>query len=248
MNNKITTLFLLLLATLSHAQFYPELVKVTGGTFIMGDEWGMEESDEQPTHEVTLSDYHIGKTEVTVAQYWKYCSETGVSMPKEPRWGWDPSDPIVNVSWNDAINYCDWLSKKLDRNITLPTEAQWEFAARGGNQSKGYKYSGGRNIDTAGWDGDNGDSKAHAVARKKANELGLYDMSGNVYEWCLDWYDDDYYTNSPSKNPIGPSSGSTRVLRSGSFCTNAINCRIASRADNRPGFIYRCVGFRVVSF
>lgn len=224
----------------------PELVKVAGGTFTMGDELGFGGKDEQPTHQVTLTDYYIGKTEVTVAQYRYYCNSSVVSMPEEPSWGWNSNDPIVSVSWNDAINYCDWLSEKLDKNITLPTEAQWEFAARGGNQSKGYKYAGGRSMVTAGWYNDNSGGKTHAVAQKKANELGLYDMSGNVWEWCLDWYNSNYYATSPNKKPKNTAPGNYRVLRGGSWYRMASRCRVSNRPSRMPG--RNSSGFRVVSF
>jgi sulfatase modifying factor 1 len=239
----LASLFLIL-AT-AQAQTYPELIKVTGGTFTMGDENGLGHGNEQPTHQVTLSDFYIGKTEVTVAQYRVYCNATGVSMPKEPSWGWTNNAPIVNVSWSDAINYCDWLSEKLDKNISLPTEAQWEYAARGGNQSKGYKYAGGRSMATAGWYDANSGDKPHNVTTKKANELGLYDMSGNVWEWCRDWYDADYYASSPSTNPKGPSSGAYRVLRGGSWCYSATYCRVAFRFGNGPSNRSNNFGFRV---
>lgn len=214
----------------------------------MGDEYGLGEKNEQPTHQVTLSDFGIGKTEVTVAQYRYYCNSTGVSMPEEPNWGWSDNAPIVNVNWNDAINYCDWLSEKLDQNIGLPTEAQWEFAARGGTKSKGYKYAAGRSMATAGWYGDNGGNKTHTVATKKPNELGLYDMSGNVWEWCMDWYKADYYANSPSKNPKNTARGEYRVLRGGSWSYDAAYCRVALRINNWPDYGSFSIGFRVVSF
>ena len=248
MKTTILTLALVLASLFTTAQNTPELIKVTGGTFTMGDESGMGQSDEQPTHEVTLSDFSIGKTEVTVAQYRYYCSSTGISMPEEPSWGWSDNAPIVNVSWFDAINYCDWLSEKLDQNITLPTEAQWEFAARGGTQSEGYKYAGGRSMATAGWYRDNSGGKTQTVASKKANELGLYDMSGNVYEWCIDWYDGGYYANSPSKNPKNTTRGDYRVLRGGSWSYSASYCRVANRNINEAGSRDFYNGFRVVSF
>ena len=232
------------------AQSTPQLVTLQGGTFAMGDEYGLGGSNEQSTHQVTLSTYQISKTEVTVAQYRRYCNATGVSMPKEPRWGWQSSHPIVNVSWNDAINYCDWLSEELDQNITLPTEAQWEFAARGGTKSKGYKYAGGRSIASVGWYGANSGDKTHEVASKKANELGLYDMSGNVWEWCLDWYDGDYYSASPAKNPKNTSKGERkfRVLRGGSWGYSATGCRVSLRDSYEPAYGSSSYGFRVVSF
>ena len=250
MKTTFLILALILATTTTHAQNTPELIKVAGGTFTMGDEHGLGQDDEQPTHEVTLSDFYIGKTEVTVAQYRSYCRATGVSMPEEPNWGWSDNAPIVNISWHDAINYCDWLSEELDQNISLPTEAQWEYAARGGNQSKGYKYAAGRSMATAGWYKDNSDNKTHSVATKKPNELGLYDMSGNVWEWCLDWYKADYYTNSPSKNPKNTSKGDSkyRVLRGGSCSDSAAYCRVAYREYDTPDSRFYGSGFRVVSF
>ena len=247
--SKLLLAFLMLIFT-ANAQEFPELIKVTGGTFTMGDEWGLGDDDEQPTHQVTLTDYYIGKTEVTVAQYRTYCNDTGVSMPEEPSWGWNNNDPIVKVNWNDAINYCDWLSEKLDKNILLPTEAQWEYAARGGANSQGYKYSGGRSIATAGWYKDNSGKQVHTVATKKANELGLYDMSGNVWEWCFDWYDKGYYANSPSNNPKNISQGKRecRVLRGGCLYDNATVCRVAGRGGSAPDNRSSDFGFRVVSF
>ena len=232
------------------AKGLPELIKVTGGTFTMGDQWGLGDDGEQPTHQVTLTDYYIGKTEVTVAQYRTYCNATGISMPEEPYWGWNNNDPIINVNWNDAINYCAWLSKKLGKKVTLPTEAQWEYAARGGANSQGYKYSGANSIATSGWYSDNSGNQVHPVATKKANELGLYDMSGNVWEWCFDWYDENYYANSPSNNPKKTSQGyrPIRVFRGGSFGNQAAGCRVAGRNFNTPTERGISSGFRVVSF
>ena len=228
----------------------PKMIRVAGGTFTMGDEYGIGYDDEQPTHSVTLSSYYIGKTEVTVAQYRYYCRATGVSMPEEPSWGWNDKNSILNVSWNDAIKYCKWLSKKLGKNITLPTEAQWEFAARGGNKSRGYKYSGSNSLDAVAWHDGNSNNKTHNVAQKKANELGLYDISGNVWgEWCLDWYNSDYYSNSPNRNPQGPSSGNRKVLRGGSWYDGAsYYCRVAYRNYGSPDYRDYDFGFRVVSF
>ena len=237
---------LLLLTMTAVGQTYPEMILVEGGTFTMGDEWMLGSEDEQPTHEVTLKNYKIGKTEVTVAQYRAFCRSTGKSMPKTPSWGWQDSHPIVNVSWHDAVAYCDWLSEKQGGFYRLPTEAEWEYAARGGNKSVGYKYSGAQSVYSVGWIADNSGSKTHAVGTKKANELGIHDMSGNVWEWCADWYASDYYSNSPSANPRGPSSGSYRVLRGGSWSYSATICRVAYRLNSAPSYRFTYLGFRVV--
>jgi formylglycine-generating enzyme len=233
-------------ATRLGALSYPEMVLVEGGSFTMGDEWGMGSEDELPTHEVSLKNFKISKTEVTVKQYRQFCRETGRSMPEAPSWGWQDNNPMVNVSWNDAVAYCDWLSDKMDGLYRLPTEAEWEYAARGGKNSKGFKYSGGQSMHSVGWFSENSNSRTQAVASKKPNELGIYDMSGNVWEWCSDWYGKDYYANSPSSNPRGPSSGSSRVLRGGGWYSDAARCRVARRYGSTPDYRNFNGGFRVV--
>lgn len=242
----LTVAFLLLFTvTSAFAQNYPEMVKVEGGTFTMGDSEMEGDEDEQPTHEVTLKTFSIAKTQTTVAQWRVYCNATGRSMPEAPEWGWLDSHPIVNVSWQDAVAYTDWLAEKMDANYRLPTEAEWEYAARGGKLSKGTKYSGSRSLDYAGWYEDNSGSKTHAVGLKKPNELGLYDMSGNVWEWCKDWK--GAYTAEAQTNPRGPSSGTYRVVRGGSWFRPSARCRVA----NRDFYYYltdrlSSYGFRVV--
>ncbi len=225
---------------------YPEMVLVEGGSFTMGDEWGVGEPDELPTHEVTLKGFKISKTEVTVKQYRQFCRETGKSMPTAPSWGWQDNHPIVNVNWDDAISYCDWLSDKLGSLCALPTEAEWEYAARGGKNGKGFKFSGGQGLSGVGWFSDNSNKQTQPVATKKANELGIYDMSGNVWEWCRDWHEGDYYQSSPNSNPKGPSSGSYRVLRGGSWDLESSRCRVANRGDGAPDYRHTRNGFRVV--
>lgn len=238
------------------------MVAVDGGTFIMGSKKNMLNfflgsvfSDEKPAHEVTLSSYYIGQTEVT-QELW------------EAVMGSNPSDfkgakrPVENVSWDDCQEFIRRLNKKTGKNFRLPTEAEWEYAARGGNRSQGYKYSGSNNIDDVAWywinsgdirlSGDwdfhkidNNHCQTHDVATKRANELGLYDMSGNVLEWCNDWFGWGYYKSSPSNNPQGPSSGSARVLRGGSWHDPVRNCRVSYRhwasVDNR----YDLLGVRL---
>lgn len=230
--------------TTTYAQTYPEMITVDGGTFTMGDVEGEGEADEQPTHSVTLKTFSIAKTETTVAQYRAYCNATGKAMPQTPSWGWIDDHPIVNVSWSDAIGYTDWLADKTGKNYRLPTEAEWEYAARGGNKSGEYKYSGGRSLDVVGWYEGNSGRQTHAVAQKRPNELGLYDMSGNVWEWCKDWYGS--YTAEAQTNPRGASSGAYRVLRGGSWFGAATYCRVARRAGFSPEDRGNIRGFRVV--
>ena len=232
-------------------------IKVSGGTFTMGctgEQTGCG-SDESPAHRVTLSDFYLGETEVTQAQ-WRAVM------------GNDPSNfsgcdqcPVEQVSW-DAIQ--DFLSKLNSRSggarYRLPTEAEWEYAARGGNQSRSYQYAGSNNLDEVAWyynnSGDrylsgswdynqlsSNNCRTHPVKTKRANELGLYDMSGNVWEWCSDWYGD--YSSGNQTNPSGPSSGSYRVLRGGSWNDDPALCRVALRDYYAPDYRYDYLGFRL---
>lgn len=186
------------------------MVWVDGGTFRMGatSEQGSDAySDEKPVHSVTMSSYYIGKTEVTQA-LWKAVMGSNPSEFKGDNW------PVESVSWNDCQAFIRKLNALTGQNFRLPTEAEWEFACRGGNNSRGYKYSGSNYIDNVAWyDGNSGD-KTHPVATKSPNELGIYDMSGNVWEWCADWYGD--YSSGRQTNPKGPYGGSYRVSRGGS--------------------------------
>ncbi|MEI7812410.1 MAG: formylglycine-generating enzyme family protein [Ignavibacteria bacterium] len=240
------------------------MVYVEGGEFMMGDENG--ETNEKPVHRVELRSFYIDKYEVTVGEFEEFINATGYKTNAEKDgWSvvWDNSGlrkknevdwrcgadgnpkndnekdhPAIYVSWDDALAYAKWIGKRL------PTEAEWEYAARGGNKSEGYKYSGSNNIDTVGWYGRNSGNRTHKVGAKEPNELGLYDMSGNVWEWCDDWYDEDYYSKSEEKNPAGPKSGEYCVLRGGSW--NDYDCRATSRSKLNPDYWYYFIGFRCV--
>lgn len=243
---QLTYLTFLLITSISFGQNLPKFILVEGGTFTMGDNTGKANKDQQPTHKVSLSDFKISQTEVTVAQYRYYCAETGVGMPKEPSWGWQDNHPMVNVSWRDAMDYADWLSGKLKQKVRLPYEAEWEYAARGGNKSKGYKFSGGNNATDVSWYDANSKDKTNAVASKKPNELGLYDMSGNAFEWCMDKYGN--YTNSQKNNPKGAVEGDRRIVRGGGWNLNTKFTNVAFRYGSRfTGELYDYFGFRVVS-
>ena len=201
-----------------------DMVKVEGGTFTMGatSEQGSDaDSDEKPAHQVTLSDYMIGKTEVT-QELWQ------AVMGSNPSWFKGGDLPVEDVSWNDCQYFIKKLNSLTGLNFRLPTEAEWEYAARGGNKSKGYKYSGSNNIGSVAWYGENSSSKTHTVATKSPNELGLYDMSGNVREWCSDWY--QKYGRGSKTNPKGPSKGPLHVSRGGSWYDNSRNCRVSHRS------------------
>jgi formylglycine-generating enzyme len=212
-----------------------DMVLVAGGTFQMGSA-GVY-SDERPVHSVTLSSFYIDKYEVTVAQYRAFCTVTGRRFPSStPSWGWNDNDPMVYVDSHDATAYAAWAGKRL------PTEAEWEFAARGGNKSKGYYYSGSNVIGDIAWYVDNSNSTAHTVGLKYPNELGIYDMSGNVWEWVQDYYGP--YPSGQVTNPTGPTSGAYVILRGGSWIQTSDLCSVTYRyevnyfADNFAGF--RC--------
>lgn len=215
------------------------MIMVEGGTFTMGatSEQGSDVfSSEKPAHQVTLSDYYIGETEVTQA-LWKAVMGTNPSHFK------GDSNPVEKVRWNDCQEFIRKLNSLTGRTFRLPTEAEWEYAARGGNQSKGYKYSGSNTLSSVAWYTDNSSSKTHAVKTKSPNELGLYDMSGNVCEWCSDWYGS--YSSSSQKNPTGPTSGSDRVLRGGSRFYSARFCRVSYRDCSPDGPLSSNFGLRL---
>jgi len=244
-----------------------ELIYVKGGSFIMGDTWGDGFSDEKPTHKVELTyDFYVGKYPVTFDEYDRYCKETGAEKPSDWDWG-RGRRPVINVSWFDAIGYCDWMSdveglaraydnagnlidsrgnETMDtskvKGYRLLTEAEWEYAARGGKKSMGYKYSGSNSPDSVAWYKSNSGDKTHEVGQKKRNELGLYDMSGNVWEWCSDWYGS--YSSSVLMNPYN-NSGSGRVFRGGSWFYNATYTRVADRNFNTPTGTSSNLGFRI---
>ncbi len=205
------------------------MVKVRGGTFTMGatPEQGNDAgNDEKPTHKVTLSDYYIGQTEVTQA-LWQAVMGNNPSYHKG-----NNTYPVENVNWNDAQTFISKLNNITGISFRLPTEAEWEFAARGGTKSKGYKYSGSNNINYVAWYEDNSGYKTHPVATKAPNELGIYDMSGNVGEWCQDWY--GMYSLQSDYNPTGSSSGSDRVHRGHCFGNDVWYMRVAARDKTHP--------------
>lgn len=240
-------------------------IYVKGGMFQMGDEKGDLGHDCYPVHQVTISDFYIGKTLVTQKQWLEI-------MGNNPSNFTDCDDcPVENVSWNDAQAFIDGLNAKTGMKFRLPTEAEWEYAAGGGHKftvqtvivdapiSKGkitvdlaskYQYAGSNNLDEVGWYNKNSNGKTHPVAAKRPNELGLYDMSGNVYEWCQDWYSGKYYeeckNNDAVENPTGPGAGSYRVVRGGSWSSYARFCRSTFRNRGSPDSRDNDLGFRLV--
>lgn len=220
-----------------------EFVYVKGGTFKMGctSEQGADCYDrEKPVHEVRVSSFSIGKYEVTQGQWLAV-------MGSNPRKFSGCSDcPVEKVSWNDVQDFIRKLNELTGKRYRLPREAEWEYAARGGNKSKGYKYAGSNSLSSVGWYKDNSGRKTHKVGQKRANELGLYDMSGNVYEWCEDRYGENYYSKSPSSNPRGPSGAAYRVFRGGGWSTVAGRCRVSYRYASPPAYWDYRIGFRLV--
>jgi formylglycine-generating enzyme required for sulfatase activity len=216
------------------------MVYVSGGTFTMGgtSEQGSDaEYNEKPTHSVTLSSYYICKYEVTQA-LWRAVMGSNPSNFK------GNNLPVERVSWDDCQTFINRLNSYTGRNFRLPTEAEWEFAARGGNYSRRYKYSGSKHIGDVAWYDGNSGYRTHPVGTKRPNELGLYDMSGNVWEWCSDWWGS--YSSYSQSNPTGPNSGSGRVWHGGSWGTFATHCRSSFRSCNAPGFSSCHLGLRLV--
>ena len=216
------------------------MIRVEGGTFQMGatSEQGSDaEKDEKPAHQVTLSSFSIGETEVT-QELWE------AVMGNNPSYYKGAKHPVEMVSWNDCQEFVRKLNAKTGRQFRLPTEAEWEYAARGGNKSQGYKYSGSNTIDDVAWyTKTTNDKGTRDVKTKQANELGLYDMSGNVYEWCEDWYGD--YNSSNQSDPKGPSSGARRVCRGGGWGSLAGFCRVSNRYSRTPGHSSSSLGLRL---
>ena len=250
-------------------------VWVEGGTFNMGCTGEQSDcyGDEKPVHTVYVDGFYMSNYEVTVAQFAQFIKETGYTTDAEKHgysWIWDGdwatrngvnwkcdvkgdirpkseyNHPVIHVSWYDAVAFCKWLSKKTGITIRMPTEAEWEYAARGGQKSRGYKYAGSNNPDEVAWYDGNSGEKTHPVGQKRPNELGLYDMSGNVWEWCWDWYDSNYYSKSPRNNPKGPSGGSLRVDRGGDWSLFAWDVRVADRDSSDPSYSGHNLGFRLL--
>ena len=260
-----------------------EFIFVKGGCYQMGDTFESRENkalpyrpicaedyvpakDEEPLHEVCVSDFYLGKYEVTNRQYQRFALETGSHLPE---WAEHESTysiytggggyyaimgdaltaddhPVVGISWDDAAAFTDWLSVKTGWTFRLPTEAQWEFAARSGGKNE--KWAGTNDhasLRKYAWFADNADGKTRAVGQKLPNDLGFHDMSGNVWEWCQDWYENRYYGSSPRHDPQGPAVGAMRVLRGGSWISIPATVRAANRDWGYPSSRTSIYGFRV---
>lgn len=229
-----------MLITLPTGQSFT-MIYVEGGSFMMGctSEQSDCESDERPEHWVKLDSYYIGETEVT-QELWTAVMGSNLSFFKGDQ------RPVEHVSWSDCHDFIKKLNSLTGKKFRLPTEAEWEYAARGGKKSKAYKYSGSNTLDNVAWYTNNSGKKTQNVGTKLPNELGIYDMSGNVNEWCQDRKGWDYYSISPQANPTGPSSGLHRVYRGGSWSDNDQNCRVATRNSSELSCRIGGYGFRLV--
>lgn len=240
-----------------------KMIPVKGGTFHMGSDHYTARDPEKPVHEVTVGSFYMSRYEVTFAEFDRYCKDTGRSKPHD--WGRGRGNkPVSSVNWFDAVSYCNWLSKKegltpcySQKNkkvlcnfeadgYRLPTEAEWEYAARGGQNKENFQYAGSDNHKSVSWNRYNSKGSPHTVGTKKPNSLGLYDMTGNISEWCWDYCDKKYYSVSPRKDPTGPEASIYRVQRGGDYGASPYLCRVTMRGAVGGGTINGNSGFRVV--
>lgn len=248
------------------------MVLIQGGSFKMGSNYGKE--DEQPQHDVSVSSFYMSRYEVTMKEFKAFIKATGyittaqkignvwaykdgkMEQRNNVTWEYDVSGikyvsdqenkPVVYVSWMDAYKYCQWLSSTTGKTYRLPTEAEWEYASRWNEGENAMVYSGSNNIDEVAWSSSNSVNGIHNVGKKKPNAAGLYDMTGNVLEWCADWYDAGYYSHSASNDPKGPASGKTKSVRGGGWHNRAADCRNTDRHYDDPDSRLNYNGFRVL--
>ena len=211
-----------------------EMVSIPGGTFQMGSNSG--DANEKPVHSVTINSFYIGKTEVTQGLWQALMGENPSNFKKGNNY------PVEQVSYDDCIKFINKLNDLTDGSFRLPTEAEWEYACRAGTSGDSYG-----DLDAIAWYADTSGAETHAVGKKQPNAWGLYDMLGNVWEWCRDWYDENFYSNSPAQNTKGPAAGSGRVVRGGSWGVVAGDVRSANRGGSEPGNRGHGIGFRLAS-
>jgi|GEM_PF-4366429 len=216
----------------------PEMIVVEGGSFLMGNNEGAD--DAKPAHPVTLSSFSMSKYPITQAQ-WQAVMGSNPSYHK-----YCDNCPVEQVSWADVQEYIKRLNSATGKNYRLPTEAEWEYAARGGNKSRGYIFAGSNTLDEVAWYSGNSNEETHQVGQKQPNELGLFDMSGNVFQWCSDWYGADYYYQSATIDPLGPLDGGYRIIRGGSCFYGNNYCGVSLRDITYPSNRNYGVGFRLV--
>jgi formylglycine-generating enzyme required for sulfatase activity len=246
---------------------FMEFVRVPSGCFQMGNGFADAYHIERPVHEVCVNDFSISKFDITVGAFKQFVYDTGYRTEAEngdgcyiyngkawrkdntgnwrsPGFLQEDDHPAVCVSWNDAVAYAKWLSGRSGRRYRLPTEAEWEYAARSGGRRE--KYAGGDDVDAVAWHSGNSGNLTHSVGKKLPNEIGLYDMSGNVWQWTGDFYAAWYYRDSPRNNPEGPQSGTNRVFRGGSWFYDARGARASYRDFSHPEYRSSYLGFRLV--
>lgn len=224
----------------------PEMVSVAAGAFRMGDDGGRP--DERPARRVWVDAFRVARTPVTNAEYARFLGATGCAPPRfwsDPRFN-HPQQPVVGVRWGDALAYCAWLSAHGGESYRLPTEAEWERAARGGRDGETYPWG----DDPAGWAADPADARVrheqpNRVGRSVPNGYGLLDMGYNVHEWCSDWYASGYYADAPAENPHGPRDGVRRASRGGAWRHQVQVCRTSARSSLVPTYEYNDYSFRV---
>ncbi|MEA3452486.1 MAG: SUMF1/EgtB/PvdO family nonheme iron enzyme [Bacteroidota bacterium] len=267
MKKIIFTLSFIFLTILGFSQ-KPDMILIEGGSFYLGNDYSLKAFNEKPEHKVTISDFYMSKYEVTFEMFDNFCNTTGFPKTNDGGYGRDKK-PVINISWIGAVKYCNWLSiqngydrvyelsidtsgttiKGIDWNASgyrLPTEAEWEYVAKGGNDSKGYAYPGSNNPDEIAWYFTNSNSSPHDVGTKKPNELGIYDISGNAYEWCNDIYNAEYYSEMVENNPKGPDSGNHKVYRGGNFNSTLDFLRISKRYSLAQNLTTGLIGIRLV--
>jgi len=219
-----------------------DFILVEGGEFFMGDD-GSQYDEEKPTHRVKLFSFYIGKYQLMQSQWQAITAENPSEFKGKNR-------SVDNVSWNEVQDFIIKLNEQTGQQFRLPTEAEWEYAARGGKYSQGYAYSGSDKLKQVGWYEENSNGETHEVGLMLANELGIYDMSGNVWEWCADWFGEKYYEkcrkDGAVENPHGPDNGDYRVIRGGSCFSDSVYCRAMYRDRFQPGYRDSSVGFRLV--
>jgi len=230
-------------ATTKEFSFEPDMIRIERGSFIMGSN---RDKYEKPSHKVTIKyDFEIGKYAITFDEYDVYCEDTGERKPSDNGWG-RGKRPVINVSWNDAKAYTQWLSQKTGKNYRLPTEAEWEFVARAGTTIKWSFGDNESDLVKYAWYNENSNSKTHQVGTKKANPWGVYDMYGNVWEWCEDWYLDSYNSMPNDGSANHSQNKDAKVLRGGSWDSFSFDSRSACRNYWNPTYRYDDSGFRLL--
>jgi formylglycine-generating enzyme required for sulfatase activity len=246
------------------------MVLVEGGTFQMGDAFNTNKNE--PAHSVKLNSFYISKFEITHRQFAYFVAKTGYITDAQKNGGAyvaeagkrseinftydakskvrtdeNTNEPVIYISWNDADAFCKWLSQQTNRIFRLPTEAEWEYAARGGKQSQALTFAGVGRPEEVAWFSANSGQQTHPVGQRKPNELGLHDMSGNVWEWCSDWFDEKYYRRSLEESPTGPEKGKQRVVRGGCWRSDPNQIRTVFRSSATPTEGFYSIGFRIVT-